>query len=335
MSQGPSICYFPTTTIFIDDSRDFLENFSLHLDPDLAFRLFSSPHKALEHINHEMKKPHPLDKLCFSEYFGTDGWPQKQHTIRLNLNAIKDKAYNKQRFEEISVVVVDYDMPEMTGLEFCKQVKNKGVRFLLLTGKADEQTAIKAFNEGVIHQYIKKSDPEVFEKVTKYIREQQETYFKNLSELILKTLAIESPGFLHDANFMPFLKAILEENNFIEYYLAEDNSMLFVTPNGKTSLLTIKSQEDIDMDYDIAADNKAPQQVLEDLKSRKKIAIFSDQMNFSKIKNENEWNNYLFPAKELKGKQPYYYSLVENPQVTIGKEIYSYEKFLDDMDELE
>jgi len=67
-----------------------------------------------------------------------------------------------------AVVVSDMQMPEMNGVQFLTQVKAKSpdtVR-IMLTGYADQQTAIKAINEGNIFRFLTKPcDPENFGNV--------------------------------------------------------------------------------------------------------------------------------------------------------------------------
>jgi CheY-like chemotaxis protein len=67
--------------------------------------------------------------------------------------------YNPRRYEEISTVIVDYDMPSMKGLEFCEKLQNPYIRKILYTGVAGEGLAIEAFNKGLIDGYIRKGDP--------------------------------------------------------------------------------------------------------------------------------------------------------------------------------
>lgn len=56
------------------------------------------------------------------------------------------------------VVVADMGMPGMTGIEFLQQVKERTPRVvrIMLTGHADIETAIQAFNEGSIFRFLTK-----------------------------------------------------------------------------------------------------------------------------------------------------------------------------------
>ena len=69
--------------------------------------------------------------------------------------------YNKERFGETSVVVVDFAMPQMNGEEFCRklgQLKGNSVKIIMLTGEADEEMAVRLFNAGVIDKFLRKGN---------------------------------------------------------------------------------------------------------------------------------------------------------------------------------
>src|ERR1043166_4695616 len=57
-----------------------------------------------------------------------------------------------------AVVIADMIMPNMTGVEFLEQVREQSpdtVR-VMLTGNADQQTAVEAVNQGQIYQFLNK-----------------------------------------------------------------------------------------------------------------------------------------------------------------------------------
>jgi len=120
-TQGIPTCYHPTTVLFVDDNKDFLLNFSLHFDDDLPYKIFVSPKEALNFANQQPLK-HPLHERCFSEYpDAIGGSPNTSYTMHLDIASIHKEIYNPNRFKHITVCVVDYAMPEMNGIEFCKQ----------------------------------------------------------------------------------------------------------------------------------------------------------------------------------------------------------------------
>ena len=68
------------------------------------------------------------------------------------------KALESIRESQIDLVISDYLMPEMTGIEFLLEVKKLQpyATRILLTGYADKENAIRAINEVNLYQYIEK-----------------------------------------------------------------------------------------------------------------------------------------------------------------------------------
>jgi DNA-binding NtrC family response regulator len=69
-----------------------------------------------------------------------------------------EKAVEYLKNATADVVVSDYLMPKMNGIQFLKKAKElrpEATR-MLLTGHADKQSAIQAINEVALYQYIEK-----------------------------------------------------------------------------------------------------------------------------------------------------------------------------------
>ena len=68
------------------------------------------------------------------------------------------KALESIRENQIDLVISDYLMPEMTGIEFLLEVKKLQpyATRILLTGYGDKENAIRAINEVNLYQYIEK-----------------------------------------------------------------------------------------------------------------------------------------------------------------------------------
>ena len=58
----------------------------------------------------------------------------------------------------IAVVVADMQMPEMNGIELLKLIRERApaIRRLMLTGNADQETAVAAINEGKVMRFLRK-----------------------------------------------------------------------------------------------------------------------------------------------------------------------------------
>ena len=68
------------------------------------------------------------------------------------------KAVEQIRESTVDLVISDYLMPEMNGIEFLLEIKklHPYATRILLTGYADKENAIKAINEVGLYQYIEK-----------------------------------------------------------------------------------------------------------------------------------------------------------------------------------
>ncbi len=325
-------CYFPSTVYFIDDSRDFLLNFVLQLDENLAYRIFDSPFDALKQLSAQRSSSTQLSQRCISEYTEAENCPLTNHTINVDLASIHAEIYNPHRFSEVSVVVVDYAMPGMNGLEFCERMGDTSIKKILLTGQADEKIAIQAFNDGLIDRYIKKSDPGVTSLITKSIAKLQKEYFQDMSQLISRMLSLNSPSCLKDNKFNHFFKQLCEDNNIVEFYLMDNSgSFLMLDEDADVSCLIIKNEADLRSHYDIALDNGASNDILTQLKHGEKIPAFVA----SGLSAEwNDWSSCLLPASKLQGEDTYYYAYVKDSALLDIREsnIYSYDRYLNEID---
>ncbi len=332
-NQSIPTCYFPSTALFIDDSQDFLLNFVLQLDEKLAYRIYDSPFLALEYIQKKRSELNFLSQRCISEYTEAKNCPITNHTVNLDLAAIHAEVYNARRFSEISVVVVDYAMPGMDGIEFCRQLEHSNIKKILLTGQADEKLAIEAFNEGLIDRYVKKSDPSATDLITKNIHELQQQYFQAMSEMIIRMLSVSYPSCLEDKTFINFFNSMIAKHNICEYYLADHSgSFILLDEDARVSYLMVKTEADMRENYDMALDNGASDTVLDYLASAAKIPAFW-QTNLCPPVNE-QWEKYMVDCQSFGENSQYYFALInDKPLVEIkASTILSYHHYLEELD---
>ncbi|MBS0358118.1 MAG: response regulator [Proteobacteria bacterium] len=324
------VCYFPSTTFFVDDSREFLVNLTLQLEDSMAFQVYDSPNDALDSLYTDYRSPDYLSRRCVTEYLDSHACPATNQTVNLNLATIHAEIYNPQRFSEVSVIVVDYAMPGMSGLEFCEKIQNKPVKKILLTGRAHEHSVLEAFNEGIIDCYIEKNIKDVAVVIKQAIKKLQQKYFQQMSALIVGMVSVSSVACLRDPSFAQFFKKTCDEHNVTEFYLTDSSgSFLLLDKEANLSCLIVKNRQDLNLHYEIALDNKAPESVLDDLKSGRKIPRFSDSTSLKRV----DWSDpstFLRPAQVTQGLENYYYTIIPEPiEFNIQKEkITSYHKYL-------
>ncbi|WNV04497.1 response regulator [Candidatus Methylospira mobilis] len=324
--------YFPTTVIFVDDSTDFLVNLSLQLSPELAFQLYDSSESALLALRGANNMTTPLERF-FSCFHAGEDIPLSHHVIEINLDKIHREVYNEFRFEQVSVVVVDYDMPNINGIDFCRSIPDTAIKKVLLTGKADEKIAVMAFNEGIIDRFILKQDKAVINVLNKTIRELQRDYFNGIERMLADALAVGSHSFLQDALFAAEFQKICSELRIVEFYLSSNpDGILMLNSAGVESLLLVIDDSTLISHYEIAYDQGAPDELLTALKSNQLVPYFwKTQGNYTP--SCHNWRDFLYPATEFKGKQWYYYSIVKNPPGYKTDTVLSYNEFIDHLDQ--
>jgi len=85
-----------------------------------------------------------------------------------------EQTLEKLKYESFDILLSDYKMPGMNGLEFLEELRKNGndIPFIIFTGKGEEKVAMEAINKGA-NRYIKKEgSPNVlFDTLGQYILE--------------------------------------------------------------------------------------------------------------------------------------------------------------------
>lgn len=244
---------------------------------------------------------------------------------------IHKKAYDANRFNETIVVVIDYAMPTMNGLEVCKALEEKPFKFIMLTGQATPENAIEGFNHGLIHRFVRKEAHNFIDQLQTVIYELQKQHFQELSAPIIKTLSTSPASPLSDSIFVKFFNAFCREKNIVEYYLVnESGCFLMLDIDAKPSWLAVKNEKEMSYYQDIAIDNLAPQNIIDEIKRRQKVLFLLTIEDDTDVLVE-EWSSYMHPATKLEGQQGnYYYAyVIDSPTYDYNLEkIFSYKNFL-------
>lgn len=91
----------------------------------------------------------------------------------------------------ISLIILDIDMPGLSGLEILKKIKKvnayKDIPIVMLTGNSDISSVKTAINTGAVDYIIKPIDPEIFEnKIKKLIGQNTSSTKENWIEYEVK-----------------------------------------------------------------------------------------------------------------------------------------------------
>ncbi|GAB6043606.1 response regulator [Endothiovibrio diazotrophicus] len=311
--------------MFVDDNPHYLGNVSRGLSRRGAYRYFSSPHDGLDFLRGRDRNG--VTSACVS-VFADNPDPVADHVIRLDLRAISRTLFNPGRFDEVSVVVVNYDMPGINGIEFCRQLGGFPVKRLLFTGTADERVAVEAFNEGVIDGFLPKGEASIFQRLSGWIDELQRRYFADLSRFVGEALAYDSMGFIRDPAFVALFERLCAEREVAEYYVSnEPAGLVLVDGDGRIALLAVQSAAQMEETRALAVELGVAKPLVAQIAKCRSMPVFW----WGADEHEGDvraWAEHLYPAESLEGR--YFYTLVEGVESRMGGGVpLSFSRFLE------
>jgi CheY-like chemotaxis protein len=307
--------YHPTSILVLDDDPLFLESLDFQFSDEVSCQTFTRPDAALEHLRAQASQ-HPN----FARYFRdiTSMEPEADarfgdRLIKLQMSELRSVIEDRARQQRVSVAVVDYDMPKMTGVEFCRAIRDLPVKTILLTGKAGLETAISAFNEGVIDCFLQKQDQKVTYALRREIKRLQDDYFAEISAPIDSALALQKASFLSDPCFVELFKEVAEKNGIVEHYVcAAPPGVMMRDADGNESFLLVTDSDDVNSQCESAESHRAPADMVRRLRAREAHAWFPTQKGLYHPDYEANWAQFIWPAQLLPGSESWSYSLIRH-----------------------
>jgi CheY-like chemotaxis protein len=317
----------PTLTVLVDDSDSFLKSLSFQLDPMLPSKTFHDTTAAL----HWLKQSGRGDEVPLHINFDMHNLPADQCNVALDLDRIYRISEQRQRFATPSVLVVDYSMPQMNGLDFCTAAAQLPCKKILFTGAADEKIAVAAFNRGLIDRYIKKSDDHALDILEMEIVALQRSYFEAQSDTLRELVLLHNYQFLGDPALAALVQDLSRRMGFVEHYIFPNpTGILFLDKQGKAVLMMIETELGMYSQFEIARDSDAPPSLLGALQERRVLPFFSDANGdgmYSRLVGDG-WHRYCAAAQLCQGREKYYWALFDVPPHYFDGALFSYAQFL-------
>ncbi|MEV4779717.1 hypothetical protein [Burkholderia sp. LMU1-1-1.1] len=317
----------PTLTVLVDDSDSFLKSLSFQLDPMLASKTFHDTSAALQWL----RQSEADDGVLLQVNFDMQNLTGDQCNIALDLERIYRIGEQRRRFSTPSVLVIDYSMPQMNGLEFCEAVSHLPCKKILFTGTADEKIAVGAFNRGLIDRYIKKSDDHALDILEVEIAALQRSYFDDKSETLRELVLLHNYHFLGDPVLAGLVQHLMASMGFVEHYIFPNpTGILFLDKHGKAQLMMIETEQGMYAQYEIARDSDAPPSLLDALLARRVLPFFSDAEGDGMYSRQvgDSWHRYCAAPQLCHGRETYYWALFDLPGHYFDKLPYAYAQFL-------
>src|SRR5699024_11239969 len=101
-------------------------------------------------------------------------------------------------------------------------------------------------------------------------------YILTTSQTINHVLSLHNPGYLDDAVFTRFFDQLLDEHQFVEYYMSiEPRGFLLLDADGQATRLIVLSDDEFELHESIARSHGAPQALLGALSERAALPHFA------------------------------------------------------------
>ena len=327
-----SACRYPTMVLMVDDNPRFLMHLAAKLDSAFHFKFETDPRNALS----LMSKKSLLQETLRSCFVGEDSGLEldiqedavHQYYRSIHFGNLLKLLENPDRFNEVSVIVVDYAMPGMNGIELCRALSKHPARKILLTGEADHRIAVEAFNEGLIHRFVLKQTQEnaLYEELNAVISEMQNVYFSTSSRRLLSALDLDALA--SDALLVEEVNRIQAQYQNLEFYLMNSRgTFLLMDETGRPQIFLCESFKTLESYAQMAQENGASSVLQKALLEKTHLPCLfrakNEDLNFQ------DWDQALVPI-HLSTESGFFCALTNQaPYGFESMKIASYDRFIE------
>jgi len=279
---------FPSETVFIDDDFIYAKLLTRNMRNDEGVAITPTSDTEIFLAQGE-------NDFVYLNESNIDGRISK--IIELSTEPLKAQ---KQLTNTVSVIIADYLMPKINGIDFFKRIKSPYIFKILASNFVDTNYSKKttaAMNEGIINAVLDKKQ-KFYKTLKQSICKGKNGFFSLISSEILPKPLSKNDKF-SDPKLATFVWELVAEIN-PEYMWANPdlNSFFFKSRNtGADKTLYVVTSDDItDLCQSYQAEF-ASRKVIERLQSHEFILASEDPFSM----DGSQWIELLRPAKKIKG----------------------------------
>jgi len=266
----------PGTVVFLDDDPDYLEMLALVLPRQWHVKLFLRPHDCINYLQQE------------PPFWEADAWNQQQLVDQwragkpLIPQILAYWSKYSERFALTRVCVFDYSMPAMDGLTALGELVDWPGARVLLTGQADEQVAVRAFNRGLIDQFIAKQTPDISRRLIEAVDHLFATPNARHSQIWRATLGPEQNSVLRIPSIARDL-ATFAAKHWVEHVAIGDPfGVLGMDARGNVSWLQLEMRDGLRAAAELAEIEGVDAASQEEIRAGRKLANLEVRQAFGR-----------------------------------------------------
>jgi CheY-like chemotaxis protein len=311
----------PTLTVLVDDGSTFLQDLAARprackifhqADAALAWLMQSPRHTRTPlHVNHDLPP-------C---------------SVTVDVEGIFRISSRRERFAVPSVLVVDFYMPHMNGLDFCRALQYLPCKKILLVDPAEERLAIGAMHDGLIDRYLCKQDAGAAQLLARQIEQMQQAWFLDRERVAHDLLAMHAYSFLQCQRVAGVVRQLYQRHGFVEHYIfPQPSGILLIDGAGAAQLMVVETEAGMQAQYEIARDSGAPRPLLEAL-ARREVLPFFNHMGRDGMYDKavgGSWQRYCREPQVCQGDETYYWALFALPRSYLPEQPYTHAQYLNE-----
>src|SRR4051812_23388910 len=256
----------PGTVVFLDDDPDYLEMLALVLPRSWHLKLFLRPSDCISYL---MQEP---------PFWEADAWNQQQliglwrEGKPLIPQILAYWSRYTERYALSRVCVVDFSMPGMDGLQALAELGDWPGARVLLTGQADEQVAVRAFNRGLIDQFIPKQTPDISRRLIEAVERLLFTSHSRHAQTWRVTLKPEQNALLRAPGVANWLSDFCARHWVEHVAIGEPFGVLGMDAVGKIGWLQLETREGLPALAELAEVAGVPAESVAEIRGGAKLA---------------------------------------------------------------
>ena len=256
----------PGTVVFLDDDPDYLEMLALVLPRHWHLRLFMRPAECIAHL---LQEP---------PFWEADAWNQQQlvelwrEGKPLIPQVLAYWSRYTERYALSRVCVVDFSMPGMDGLQALAELGDWPGARVLLTGQADEQVAVRAFNRGLIDQFIPKQTPDISRRLVEAVERLLFTSHARHAQTWRSTLKQEQSAHLRAPGVDAWLSSFCAKHWVEHVVIGDPFGVLGMDAAGRIGWLQLESRDGLAALAELAEVAGVPAAEIEEIRAGRKLA---------------------------------------------------------------
>lgn len=301
---------YPTIITLVDDDPVILHALMELLKKEYALVAFDQPQRAILHLENQYSLYSSVKFLRGCHEF--ESYNLAGHLpVDLNYDAFLKVRSMNTKPKEVSVMVVDYYMTQMTGMDVCRYLKSYPMKKILLTGAADERIATMAFNEGIIDCFIRKDYPNVTEKLRFQLNRLSQQYLLEKTQHLQAHLETDRLLPISDATFADFFTTFCDKHRIREYYAIDHNAnFLLIDSYGKRFIFVIHTNRTLNEFVELHSDTEHHREWINAVSARQKIPFFGERKEGWEVQR-SDWPRCFYTPSVFEGRETYYWTVIE------------------------